>query len=377
MLYFDHSATTPLHPDVLDLMHLIAKENFGNPSSVHPLGQRSRAIIETARRQMSSAIGAKPFDIIFTGGGTEANNIVLWSLIQQKKKHVIISSIEHPAIYQTLHFLRNFGVETTEVPVSSSGVVNVLDVENAIREDTALVSIMLANNEVGSIQPLKEISSICKDKNILLHTDAVQALGKIPINVNEIGADFMSFSAHKFYGPKGVGALYLRSASNLKALIHGGGQERKLRAGTENVPGIAGLGLAAELSAKKQVETQKHLNMLAEHFRQSIEKDYPSAVFNCEPDLALPGLVSVSLPDAKSDIMMIHLGRAGMAVSSGSACSSGTISPSHVLKAMGVSNNMNINTLRISFGKDNTLENVDSLVNAILESRQKISRISR
>lgn len=377
MLYFDHSATTPLHPDVLELMHSIARNDFGNPSSIHRLGQKSRSVIENARRQMASAIKAKPLDIIFTGSGTEANNIILWSLVHQKNKHVIISSIEHPAVYKTLRFLKPFGVEMTEVPVSGKGLVNPDDIQNAIRPDTALVSIMMANNEVGSVQPVREISRICRENNVLFHSDAVQAPGKLEIDVNNLGIDFMSFSAHKFYGPKGVGSLYLRSAANLKGLVQGGGQERKLRAGTENVPGIAGIGLAAEISASSLENSQSHLETLASTFRNHLKGEIPSVIFNGDSDTTLPGLVSTTIPDIKSDMLMVHLSRMEISVSSGSACSSGSISPSHVLKAMGISNALNMRTIRVSFGRDNSLENVTTLVNALVEARKRILKVSR
>lgn len=376
MLYFDHSATTPLHPEVLELMNAVAREKFGNPSSIHRAGQEARSVVETARRQMAAAIKAKPADIIFTGGGTESNNLVLWNQVYEKNRHVIISAIEHPAVYKTLDFLKTFNVETTVVPVSENGIVNSLEIENACRPDTSLVSIMLANNEVGSLQPIQEISSVCRARGIKLHTDAVQTPGKIPLSMNELGVDFASFSAHKFYGPKGVGALYVRSFSGLKGLIHGGGQERKLRAGTENVPGIAGLGLAAELNSQDLSQTQKHLNELSRYFRTTLIEQFPTAIFNGDPDRTLPGLVSVSLPEIKSDILTVHLNRAGIAVSTGSACSSGTIEPSHVLKAMNVSNHLNLRTLRISFGRDNTMEEVDILVNALVEARTLILKVS-
>jgi len=374
MLYFDHSATTPVDQKVSALMQEVSDTHFGNPSSIHKYGQKARAVIEKSRRQIADALGVKSRNIIFTGGGSEANNMVLQNLLYSDKKHVITSSIEHPAILKALKHLKNFSLSYTTVPVDKYGLVDPANVESAIRDDTALISIMYANNEVGTIQPVSEIAKIAIKNNILLHSDAVQTPGKIPLIMKELNADLMSFSAHKFYGPKGVGFLYIRDGIKLHPIIIGGGQEKNLRAGTENTPGIAGLGLAMEMAVKDLNHAQNHLKTLENYFKKKLLTIYPKAIFNGHPDLHLPGLVSVTIPSITSDILLVILDMKGMAVSSGSACSSGTVKPSGVLKAMHISNQNNISTLRISFGKGNTMEEVDMLIDTLAQIINKYSR---
>jgi len=371
MLYFDHSATTPIDPKVSALMKEVADNHFGNPSSIHKYGQKARAIIEKSRRQIADALGVKSRNIIFTGGGSEANNMVLQNLLYSDKKHVITSAIEHPAVLKVLKHLKRFGVSFTTVPVDKFGMVDPANIESAIRDDTALISIMYANNEVGTIQPIAEIAKIVHKNNILFHTDAVQTPGKIPIIMNELNADLMSFSAHKFYGPKGVGFLYIRDGIKLFPMIIGGGQEKKLRAGTENTPGIAGLGLAMEMAVKNLSDSQNHLKTIENHFKNRLTEIYSTAIYNGHPEHHLPGLVSVTIPSITSDLMLVNLDMKGTAVSSGSACSSGTVKPSDVLSAMNVSNKHNISTLRVSFGKGNTIEEVDKLIEAFDEILSK------
>ncbi len=372
MYYFDHSATTPLHPKVKELMSEVGELHFGNPSSVHASGQKAKTLIETARGQMAKAIGCNSNEVVFTGGGTEANNLVLWNLIHQMKKHVITSVIEHPAVLNVLDNLGEFGVTYTAVGVDETGMVNPNDVQNAITEKTGLITIMLANNEMGTIQPIADIVAIAKKQSIILHTDAVQSIGKIPVNAKELGVDCMSFSAHKFYGPKGVGALFVSKGLKLKPLIIGGNQERRMRAGTENTSGIAGLGLAAELAANNIHKTQTHLNELADAFKSQITYICPNAIFNGHPEKQLPGLINVSFPGFRNDLLMIHLDRHGIAVSSGSACSSGDIKPSRILSEMGIKDDINNSTLRISFGYGNTLKDVEYLTRCIKSTLERI-----
>lgn len=374
MLYFDHSATTPVDPKVSALMQEVVENHFGNPSSIHKYGQKARAVIEKSRRQIADSLGVKSRNIIFTGGGSEANNMVLQNLLYGNKKHVITSSIEHPAILKAVKHLKNFGVSYTTVPVDKYGLVNPVNIVSAIQDDTALISIMYANNEVGTIQPISEIAEIAHKKNILFHSDAVQTPGKIPLVMNELNTDLMSFSAHKFYGPKGVGFLYIRDGIKLHPMIIGGGQEKKMRAGTENTSGIAGLGLAMEIAVKNLSDAQNHLLKLENHFKTQLLKIYSKAMFNGHSKSHLPGLVSVTIPSITSDILLVNLDMKGMAVSSGSACSSGTVKPSSVLSAMNISNKYNISTLRISFGKGNTIEEVDMLIDTIAEIIKKYSR---
>ena len=365
MYYFDHCATTPLHKKVIEVMQRAESNYFGNPSSTHRWGQKSRSIIETARSQMADSIGCSPYEIIFTGGGTESNNLVLYNLIHNPKTHVITSAIEHPAILNVLDHLKKFGIETTILKVDKTGIINPAHLKETIRKNTGLISIMYANNETGVIQPLLKLSSIARDHGIPFHSDGVQAIGKIPVDVYKTGVSMMSFSAHKFYGPKGVGALFIKEDTQLKSFIIGGGQERNLRAGTENVPGIAGMGIAAELAKTELNKTETHLKNLEQIFKSSIVKHIKNLMFNTASE-QLPGVISMTIP-TDSGKLIIGLSRRGMAVSSGSACSSGTVKPSHVLNAIGLSNEMNMKTLRISFGKGNSENDVKDLVKAISE----------
>ena len=365
MTYFDHSATTPVHPDVLDLMHSIQKDVYGNPSSLHSQGRQAKSIIEKARKQVANSIGAASNQVIFTSGGTEANNQVFWSLLRQDKKHVVSDTIEHPAILKTLTQLATLGIDHDLVTVSEKGRVSIPDVESAIQENTRLISIMLANNEVGTIQPVKEITELAHEKNILVHTDAVQCLGKMPIAVNDLGVDFLSLSAHKFYGPKGIGILYFKNRESLSSLMMGGGQERGLRAGTENIASIAGMGLAAELAATWLDHHIEELESFEAQFRSGLLSYFPNAIFNGDADNKLPGLVNVSFSGHRSDILLAKLDRANMAVSSGSACGAGDVKPSGVLSEMGVDDKTNISTLRFSFGASNTTGQLDLLLSEL------------
>ncbi len=357
-------------------MRNVAEHHYGNPSSIHSAGQKAQTVIEKARGQMAKAIGCSSREIIFTGGGTEANNLVLWSVLHQEKKHVVTSAIEHPAVLNVLDKLKEFGVSHTALAVDNNGLVRVGSVREALTEKTGLISIMLANNEIGTLQPVTEIAALAKEQNIPMHTDAVQTLGKIPINTTSLAVDCMSFSAHKFYGPKGVGALFVRNGVKLYPLIIGGSQEKSLRAGTENTVGIAGLGLAAQLAAENVLQTRSHLNKLAHAFREQISNEFPKVVFNTQTENVLPGLISLTFPNFRSDLLMIHLDRANIAVSSGSACSSGDIQPSTVLQAIGLADDLNICTLRISFGTGNTREDVDYLVNALHKAITQIRAVS-
>ena len=365
MIYFDHSATTPIRAEVLEQMNIVNRDHFANPSSIYKTGRKSRSLIEKARFQIATAIGANSDQIYFSSGGTEANNQVLWTIANQKNKHVIISSVEHPAISKVLEKIKPHGLETSTISVDNKGIVLTNELINLIRPDTGLISIMLANNEIGSIQPIKEIRQKIYNHNIFLHTDAVQALGKIKIDVNELGIDYLSLSAHKFYGPKGVGALFVKNKKNIKSLIIGGEQENGLRGGTENIAGIVGMGLAAELAIKDQNTCVTTLKKLEKHFLNNLKEHIPSAKHNKTNNL--PGLISISFPGNKSNIMMTKLDRKSIAVSNGSACNTGNIKPSKVLKAIGLDDDINLSTLRISFGKDNTIGEVNFLIKTLIE----------
>ena len=377
MLYFDHSATTPIHPDVLSLINELNQDIYGNPSSIHAAGRKAKHVVETARKQIAAAINCTSKEIIFTGGGSEANNLVLWNMIYRNRKHVITSAIEHPAILAVLRQLEHLAITHTIVPVNKYGCVNPEDIDSAIKDDTGLITIMLANNEVGTVEPLQDIAKIAKKHNVLFHSDGVQVLGKLPIDVQKLGVDMMSFSAHKFYGPKGVGALYIKEGIAMKPLIAGGSQEKSLRAGTENVGGIAGLGRAAELVTKSLSDVGRTLTALETQFKTKFSEQHTNIIYNGFEDNHLPGLISLTIPGIASDLLLIHLDNEDIAVSSGSACSAGTISPSTVLKAMGISDKQNLETIRISAGRDNTSTEVDQLIEAMTHAIATIRRNAR
>ncbi len=377
MLYFDHSATTPIHPDVQSLINELNHDIYGNPSSIHVAGRKAKHVVETARKQIADAVNCAPKEIIFTGGGSEANNLVLWNMIHRDRKHVITSAIEHPAILAVLRQLEHLGITHTIIPVNKYGWVNPEDIDAAIRDDTGLITIMLANNEVGTVEPLQDIAKIAKKHDVLFHSDGIQVMGKLPIDVQELGMDMMSFSAHKFYGPKGVGALYIKEGISMKPLIIGGSQEKSLRAGTENVGGIAGLGCAAELVTKYLSDVGHALTALEMQFKTKFSEQHTNIIYNGFEDNHLPGLINLTIPGIASDLLLIHLDNEDIAVSSGSACSAGTISPSPVLKAMGISDKQNLETIRISAGRDNTSPEVDQLVETMTRTIATIRRNAR
>ena len=365
MYYFDHSATTPLLPEVIELMNHINKDVYGNPSSTYSIGRKSRSIIENARKQIAKSISARPEQIIFTSGGTEANNHVFWSLMGNSQNHIISNVIEHPAVTKVLGFLNQFGLEHELVGVNKNGVVSIDDINEAIIPETSLVSLMLANNEIGTLQPVQEIVELAKERGILVHTDAVQCLGKIKLDVSTLRVDYLSLSAHKFYGPKGVGILYVREPEKLSPMIIGGGQERNLRAGTENASSIAGMGLAAEIAANSLDKKAELLIELEEQFKSGLNKFFKNAIYNGNQSKKLPGLLNISFPRNRSDIIMTKLDRANIAVSNGSACGSGDIKPSPILSAIGLDDSMNLSTIRFSFGLSNTPQQINYLLNEL------------
>ncbi len=332
--------------------------------------------MERARRHVASAINCQPKEIIFTGGGTEANNIVLWNVLRENKKHVILSAIEHPSISKTISLLANWGIEYTIIPVDSFGIVNPNSVRDAIRNDTGLVTVMFVNNETGTIEPIGEISQLCLERGIYFHSDGVQALGKIPVDVRSLNVTSMSFSAHKLYGPKGVGALYLSEGTRLNPLVVGGSQEGNFRAGTENVPGITGFGLAAEL-AIAILETEKdRLRKLEQHFLESLIENIPNLTINGHQEHRVQGVINITFPDVPGDDLLMNLDLNGIAVSGGSACSSGTLKPSEVLKAMGISDRLNRRTIRISLGRYTSKSDVHVLAEAIVKHVQHLKKVN-
>ncbi|NPV93341.1 MAG: cysteine desulfurase NifS [Firmicutes bacterium] len=368
--YMDHSATTPVHPDVVKEMLTVLTDNFGNPSSIHGFGRSAREAVEQARSQVADLIGAKSEEIIFTSGGTEADNLAIIGAAyahRDRGRHLITSKIEHHAVLDTFKFLERQGFEVSFLPVDQYGQVSPELFKEAIRDDTILVSLMHANNEVGTIQPIAEIGRMTRERGILFHTDAVQTVGRIPVDVSSLGVDMLSLSAHKFYGPKGIGALYLRRRVKIQPLVHGGGQERKWRSGTENVPGIVGLGKAAELARDEMPQRNAKLTELGRTLAQRITSEIPDSILTGHPEQRIPGHVSACFAGVEGESMLIRLDMVGFAASSGSACTSGALEPSHVLLALGLSHEVAHGSLRLSLGKDNTMEDVDRLMQVLPE----------
>ena len=382
-VYLDYSATTPTDPRVVEEMIPYFTEHFGNPSSIYSTGLEAKDAIEHAREQLAHLINAEPKELIFTSGGTESDN---WALIatarrlQHKGKHIITSAIEHHAILHSCEYLAKEGFDITYVGVDHDGLVDPAEVEAAIRPDTILISIMYVNNEVGSVQPITEIGAIAKKHGVLFHTDAVQALGNVPIDVKTMNIDMMSMSSHKIYGPKGIGAIYIRSGVNLPTYIHGGAQERKKRAGTENVPGIVGFGKAAELACQNFNTHVAHVSKLRDHFIDRVLNEIPYTYFNGSKDHRHPGNANITFEYVEGESILLYLDFAGVSCSSGSACSSRSLQPSHVLTAMGIPVELIHGSIRFTFGNPTTMEDVDYTVDklkGIIEKLRGISSISK
>jgi cysteine desulfurase len=367
MHYLDHAATTPVLPEVKDAMLPFLEDDFGNPSSVHAAGRRAKEGIEDARDRVANAVGAHPAEIIFTGGGTDADNLALKGAAHKMRgngNHIVTTAFEHHGVLAPLEWLGHQGFDVTTVPLGSSGVVDAEQIVAAVGKATILVSVMAVNNEIGTIQPIPEIARAVKqvNPNTLVHTDAVQALGNIPVNVHAWGVDLAAFAAHKVGGPKGVGALFVRSGVALEPVTHGGGQERGLRSGTLNVPGIAGFGVAAEISAKEVDEKQDRLRVMRARLLEGIKDTVPDVVVNGDLERRVAGNLNVCIPRAEGQIMLLLLDQAGIACSSGSACASGAMDPSHVLLAIGVGRALARGSLRFSLGRASTDEDVEAVL---------------
>ena len=378
-IYLDHAATTPVKKEVLEAMLPWFTENYGNPSTVYSAGRTSKKAIEEARETVARIIGAEPREIFFTGSGTEADNWAIKGAAyanMKKGKHIITTSIEHHAVLHTCQYLESEGFEVTYLPVDEYGLVTPEQVEAAIRPDTILISIMFANNEIGTIQPIAEIGKIARAKGICFHTDAVQAMGNIRINVSDLNVDMLSMSAHKFYGPKGVGALYIRKGVKLTSFMHGGAQERGRRASTENVPGIVGLAKALELADKNMDEYNRKLIALRDRTIEEIEKKIPFARLNGHREKRLPGNVNFSFEFIEGESLLLMLDLKGIAASSGSACTSGSLDPSHVLLAIGLPHEKAHGSLRLTFGEENTDEDVDYLMEVLPGIVQRLREMS-
>jgi len=385
LIYFDNAASTAVHPEVVKEMIPYFDTQYGNPSSIHQFGRKAKNAIQKARKQVAALIGAEPDEILFTSGGTESNNIILYGIsniplrtksFQELRNHIITSSIEHEAILQPCKNLEEIGCKITYLPVDESGMVDLPDVANSLTEDTIIVSIMFANNEVGTIQPIKEISELCKKYDVLFHTDAVQAVGKVPINVKELGIDALSVSSHKINGPKGVGALFIKKGIKPNPIILGGGQENGMRSGTENVASIVGFGKACEIAKEKLNENISHFQTLHSSILSKIVKEISHVKLNGHTEKRIFNNLHLTFLGVNGEDLIIKLDEHNIAASTGSACSVHTQKASHVLKAMGFNHEQITGSLRISFGYMNTLDEVKQAVEVLKKVVAELRSIS-
>lgn len=378
-IYLDHAATCPTDPKVIDAMLPYFAENYGNPSSIYSLSRTTRNAIENAREILAKAIGADPKEIVFTSGGSESDNFALKGIAHALKdngNHIITSQIEHHAVLYTCKYLEKNGYEITYLPVDNDGIVDLDELERAIRPDTILISIMHANNEIGTIQPIQQIGEIARKHRMKFHTDAVQTFGHIPVNVDDLNVDLLSLSGHKFYGPKGVGALYIRKGTKITPLIHGGDQERRRRASTENVPGIIGLGKAAELALAIMDKEAERQSQLRDEFIQTILKNIPDARLNGHPAKRLPNNVNISFEGIEGESILLNLDMEGIAASTGSACSSSSLKPSHVLLSIGLTHEFAHGSVRFSLGKHTKQEELDHVAEVLPGIVKKLRAMS-
>jgi len=375
-VYLDNNATTPVLPDVFEAMRPYFGDHFGNASSIHHQGHETRAAVERARDSVATLLGCRPAEVVLTSGGTEADNLAIFGLVDPDD-HVITSTIEHHAVLNSCKHLEERGVEVTYLPVNGRGLVDPDDVRRALRSNTKLVTIMMANNETGVLQPVEEIGKICAEADVYFHTDAVQAASKVPIRVKEIGCDLLSISGHKFHGPQGIGALYVRKGTTLEPLFYGGSHERSRRAGTENVAGIVGLGKAAELAVKAfESKEDREMALLRDRLENAILENVEAAGVNGEGAPRVPNTSNIYLDYIEGEAMVIALDLKGLAVSTGAACSSGAIEPSHVLTAMGLRPDRARASIRFSLGKQNTAEDVDFAIELVPASVARLRELS-
>jgi len=379
-IYLDNAATTPTDSEVVNAISPYLSLKYGNPNSVHYFGNEAREAVEEARKKVAHLIGAQPEEIIFTGGGTEGDNHaikgVAWAN-QKKGNHIITTKIEHHAVLHACQFLEKHGFTVTYLPVDKYGLINPEDVKKAVTNQTILISIMHANNEIGTIEPISEIGRIAKEADIYFHTDSVQAFGHIPIDVDELGVDMITMSGHKLYAPNGIGALFLRKGTKIVPLIHGGGQERNRRAGTENVAGIVGMGKAAELAEKRMLEGESEkIIQLRDKLIDGIMKKIKHVRLNGHPSKRLPGNVNLCFEFIEGESMLLSLDMQGVAASSGSACTSGSLEASHVLLAIGLPPEIAHGSLRMTLGKDNTTQDVDYVINILPGIIKKLRQLS-
>ena len=378
-VYLDYAATTPVHPDVTKAMLPYLTDAFGNPSSLYSYGQEAKGAIEEARAKVADLIGAQDEEIVFTSGGTEADNFAIKGVAfanESKGNHIITSSIEHHAVIETCKFLEKRNFSVTYLPVNEYGLIDPRDVKKAITDKTILISVMHANNEVGTIEPIAEIGKVAKEAGIYFHTDAAQTVGHIPVDVNELGVDLLSISAHKLYGPKGIGALYIKKGTKLIPFMHGGGQERRRRASTENVPGIVGLGTAAELARQGVSQEAPHLTRLRNQLIKGLLERIDHIRLNGHPLKRLPNNINVSVDFVEGESMLLNLDLESICASTGSACSSSSLEPSHVLLAMGLSHEQAHGSLRFTLGKWTTEEEIGQVLEVLPRIVAKLRAMS-
>jgi len=380
--YLDNAATTPVRPEVLEAMlPYLGTAAFGNPSSAHRFGRAARAGIEEAKRAVATAVGAEPNQVVFTSGGTEADNLaIIGAALAAKGRggpfRVAVSATEHKAALAAAHAVKHLGGEEVILPVTASGQVEREALTKALERGVALVSVMWVNNEVGTVQPVAELATRCCDTGVLFHSDAVQAFGKVPVSLRDVNCTLLTISGHKIGAPKGIGALIVRDRKAVEAIIHGGGQQFGIRPGTENVPGIVGLGVAAHLAAAEQPSLAARLGELRDELERRLLAIVPDAVINGWQGERAPHISNVSIPGTDSEALLMHLDLAGIACSSGSACSTGTVEPSHVLTAMGLPRDLGVAALRFSFGKDSTIEDVEAVTAALPRVVEKVRSLS-
>ena len=378
-VYLDYAATTPVHPLVREAMLPYLSEEFGNPSSLHQWGQSAQRAVTQAREKIADLLACKPEEVVFTGCGSEADNLAIMGIAltkADKGKHIITSVIEHHAVLHTCQALEKRGWSVTYLPVDQDGIVDPAEVAKAIRNDTVLVTIMHANNEVGVIEPIAEIGKVCHERKVTFHTDAVQTVGHVPTKVNELHVDLLSLSGHKFHGPKGVGALYVRKGVKLTPLIYGGGHERGRRSGTENVPGIVGMGRAAELAAQEMPTEMTRLSELRDALYDGLEHAIPEIIRTGHPTQRLPNNCSICVRYIEGESMLLNLDLQGIGASSGSACTSGSLDPSHVLLALGLPHEIAHGSLRLSLGRDTTREDIDYVIEVLPPIVEKLRMMS-
>lgn len=378
LIYMDHNATTPVDSRVLDAMLPYFSEKYGNPSSVYRLAKECELAKEKAREKLASFINAKPYEIFFTGSGTESDNFAIKGVCfanRGRGNHIITSKIEHHAVLNTCKWMEEQGFEVSYIGVDKYGIVDLDELKEAINDRTILILVMHANNEVGTIEPIREIANIAKEHDIYFHTDAVQAVGKIPVDVKDLGVDLLSLSAHKLYGPKGVGALYIKRGTKIEPLLHGGHQEGNKRAGTENIPGIVGLGVAAEI-ASEEIARRNEIKNLRDKLEKGLLERIDEIKINGHPEKRLDGTLNLCVKYVEGESMLLHLDYNGIAASSGSACTSGSLEPSHVLTAMGIPPEIAHGSLRFSFGRENTEEEVNKVLEVLPPIVDKLREMS-